>query len=190
MKRTMLAIGFLCAVTLGRVFYANAAGEAMVGSAKNYPTQYIVRISGVISASALGPSLRSLIGNKSDTPFTLVGQCPTSNGSPNGWGMINLTDVGTAEPIFFNVSPAPPGSLPGLNANGFAIAERLKAQQIVIDPQMTYLNLSSPALVILAPADSDGSNWIGDIVNGDKAGFSAKVTEVTFELKGTKMSGW
>ena len=78
----------------------------------------------------------------------------------------------------------------GLDANGFTIAERLKAQQIVIDSQMTYFNMPTPALAFLAPADSDGSNWIGDIVNGDEAGFSAKVTEVTFELERTKIPGW
>jgi hypothetical protein len=103
--------------------------------------------------------------------------------------MINLTSVGKAVPIFFNVSPAPPGSLPGLGSNGFAIAELLKAQQITIDPQMTYLNLPTPALAFLKPSSRDDSDWVGDIVNGDQAGLTAQVSETTFKLKGSK-SKW
>jgi hypothetical protein len=30
----------------------------------------------------------------------------------------------------------------------------------------------------------DDSTWIGDIVNGDSAGFTAQVTETSFKLKG------
>jgi hypothetical protein len=104
--------------------------------------------------------------------------------------MINLTEVGEAFPIYFNISPAPPGSLPDLGPHGFPIAERLKAQQIVIDPQMTYLNLPNPALVFLAPASVDGSNWIGDVVNGDEAGVRAEITEVNFQQYGSESSNW
>jgi hypothetical protein len=186
MKHTLQTIAVFCVVTFGIAIYADAGGKPAPAAATEYTALYTVRLSGFISKDALGPTLRALIGNKSNTPFTLVGQCPTSDGSPNGWGMINLTDVGKSVPLFFNISPAPPGSLPGLGMNGFAIAERLKAQQIIIDPQMTFLNLPTPALAFLAPATSDDSNWVGDIVNGDAAGFSAQVTEVSFKLQGKK----
>jgi hypothetical protein len=184
-QRTISIFAFLCAISLSAATCADAGAKPDSSSSYKYKTQYTVRLSGFISAEALGPSLRSLIGNKPDTPFTLVGQCPTSNGAPDGWGMMNLTDVGKAVPIFFNVAPAPPGSLPKLGAHGFAIAKRLEAQQITIDPQMIYLNLLTPVLVFLAPADNSGSTWTGDVINGEAAGLSASVTEVTFQSDGT-----
>ena len=142
------------------MLHGNAGAGAASSATAGYTTQYTIKLSGVVKTDALRSDLRKLLGTRPETRFTLIGQCPTSNGAPDGWGMINLPEIGEAFPLFFKITPAPPGALPGLGSNGFEIAERLRAQQIVIDPEMSVLHLTAPALLFLAPANSAESNWM------------------------------